>query len=219
LDWPGFGLTGPDPTGNYSNERSAQFLLAFMDELGVPKASLIGNSMGGQIAWMFASLHPERVGKLVLISPAGFSSPGQDYGKKPEVPAVIKILPYVLPPYFVQMSLAPAFGERGHLTPALIARYRDFMRAPGARPAMIARMEQDVLTDPAPALQRLQMPVLLLWGTKDGMIPVSNAADYLKLIPQAKCIELPGTGHVPQEEAPEASLRPLRAFLMGQDHG
>lgn len=219
LDLPGFGLTGPDPTGDYSDARSLRILLAFMDGLGVQKASLVGNSLGGKLAWMFAAEHPERVDKLVLISPAGFSSPGQDYGKKPEIPAMIKVLPYVLPAYFVKMSLAPAFGDPARFSTALIARYRDFMRAPGVRSAMIARMEQDVLSDPAPWLQRLHMPVLLLWGSNDGMIPAGNSADYERLIPQAKFVELPGTGHVPQEEAPEASLRPLRAFLLGPEPG
>lgn len=219
LDLPGFGLTGPDPAGDYSDARSVKILLAFMDGLGLRKASLVGNSLGGKLAWMFAAGHPERVEKLVLISPAGFSSPGQDYGKKPEIPAMIRVLPYVLPAYFVKKSLAPAFGDPARFSSALTARYRDFMRAPGTRPAMIARMEQDVLSDPAPWLQRLHMPVLLLWGRNDGMIPVDNVADYQRLIPQATVVELPGTGHVPQEESPEASLRPLRAFLLGPGRG
>jgi len=53
LDLPGFGLTGPDPTGDYSDARFNQILTALLDQLGVARATLIGNSLGGRLAWMF----------------------------------------------------------------------------------------------------------------------------------------------------------------------
>jgi len=55
--------------------------------------------------------------------------------------------------------------------------------------------------------------VLLLWGERDGAIPASHAADYKRVLPDARTVILPGIGHVPMEEAPEASVRALRAFL------
>ena len=79
-DLPGFGLTGRDP-GGYTDERGIAVLLGLLDRLGVVRASIIGNSMGGRIAWRFAAAHPERMDKLVLISPDGFASPGAAYGK------------------------------------------------------------------------------------------------------------------------------------------
>ena len=90
FDLPGFGLTGPDPTNDYSDARAVAVLAALMDTLSVQHASLIGNSMGGKLAWQFAAEHPDRVDKLVLISPDGFASPGFEYGKKAEVPTVAK---------------------------------------------------------------------------------------------------------------------------------
>jgi pimeloyl-ACP methyl ester carboxylesterase len=62
---------------------------------------------------------------------------------------------------------------------------------------------------------RLAMPVLLLWGERDRMIPARHARDWLALLPQAEHVELPGLGQLPQEEAPEVSLPPVRAFLEG----
>jgi pimeloyl-ACP methyl ester carboxylesterase len=64
-----------------------------------------------------------------------------------------------------------------------------------------------------PLLRRLAMPTLLLWGDKDGMIPVSNAQDYLAALPNASLVVVPGIGHVPQEEAPRETITPLRDFL------
>jgi pimeloyl-ACP methyl ester carboxylesterase len=81
------------------------------------------------------------------------------------------------------------------------------------RSAIIARMGQMVLPDPVPLLRRLTMPTLLLWGDKDGMIPATNAQDYLAALPDATLVVLPGIGHVPQEEAPRETIAPLRAFL------
>ncbi|MEO8935486.1 MAG: alpha/beta hydrolase [Burkholderiaceae bacterium] len=213
FDLPGCGLSPPDPTGDYSDARSIAVMLALMDRLGVAKASVVGNSMGGRIAWTFASEHPERVDKLVLISPDGFESPGFEYGRKPDVPATVKLMRYVLPKPLVKMSLAPAYADPKVMTDELATRYYDLMRAPGVRDAMIARMEQSIRFDPVPRLQAIRAPTLLLWGEQDKMIPFTNAADYVKSIPGAKLEPLPGVGHLPQEEVPERSLAAVRAFL------
>ena len=124
-DLPGFGLTGADPTGDYTDARVVVVLVALMDALAVSRASLIGNSMGGKLAWQFAAEHPDRVDKLVLISPDGYASPGFEYGKKPEVPAVARVLPYTLPRFMLRMNLAPAYGDSSRLTDATVTRYRD----------------------------------------------------------------------------------------------
>ena len=60
LDLPGSGLSPPDPSGNYTDARSIALLVALMDQLGIERASLIGNSIGGRIAWSFAAEHPDR---------------------------------------------------------------------------------------------------------------------------------------------------------------
>jgi pimeloyl-ACP methyl ester carboxylesterase len=89
------------------------------------------------------------------------------------------------------------------------------MLAPQVRPALIARMQQMVLQPPTPWLQRITAPTLLLWGEKDAMIPVSHAQDYLRDIRGSQLVTVPGVGHLPQEEAPVASLPAVRAFLEG----
>ncbi len=184
-----------------------------MDRLGIAKASVVGNSIGGRIAWTFAAGHPERVDKLVLVSPDGFESPGFEYGRRPDVPSTVKLMRWVLPKPLVKMSLAPAYADPKVMTDALATRYYDLMRAPGVRDAMIARMEQSIRFDPVARLQTIRAPTLLLWGEQDRMIPFTNAADYQKAIPRAKLVPLPGVGHLPQEEAPQRSLAVVREFL------
>jgi pimeloyl-ACP methyl ester carboxylesterase len=213
FDLPGFGLTGPDPTNDYSDERSLAVLAALMDRLEIAHATLVGNSIGGKIAWKFAVENPARVDRLVLVSPDGFASPGFEYGKKPDVPAMLRALPYVLPRYLLRMSLLPAYGDAAALSDSVVDRYRDMMLVPGVRAAMVARMEQVTVEDPVPLLGRIEVPTLLVWGEKDGMIPFANAYDYLKAIPRSSLAALPGLGHVPQEEAPSASIAPVIRFL------
>ena len=213
FDLPGFGLTGADPTRDYSDARTVQVLGALMDRLGLARASLAGNSLGGKIAWQFAADHPGRVDRLILVSPDGYASPGFEYGKRPHVPAVMRLLPYVLPRAMVRMTLAPAFANPASMTPALVTRYRDMMLAPGVRQAMLDRMSQVLLVPPDPALRRTTAPTLLLWGERDAMIPFSNSADYLRAIPHARLIALPALSHVPQEEAPTESAAAVAAFL------
>jgi len=213
FDLPGFGLTGADPTGDYTDARAVQVLLALMDALDIGQATLIGNSLGGKIAWQFAADHPDRVSKLVLISPDGYESPGFSYGKKPEVPAVMQILPYVLNSYLVRMNLTAAFADPRKMTPALVQRYKDMMLAPGVRRAMLARMGQVELQPPEPFLHRIEAPTLVMWGERDAMIPYTNAKNYIAALPHARLVTFTDLGHVPQEEAPERSLPPLEKFL------
>jgi pimeloyl-ACP methyl ester carboxylesterase len=215
FDLPGFGLTGPDPTGDYSDRRATQLIAALMDHFGIPAAAVIGNSLGGRIAWQFAAADPVRVTKLVLISPDGFASAGFEYGKAPEIPLIMQLFPYTLPAFMLRASLAPAYADPRRITPSIFARYQDFMLAPGDRTAMLARMRQTILADPAPILRQIRCPTLLLWGAKDGMIPISNAGDYLRDIPHARLVTLATLGHVPFEEDPAASLPPVLAFLAG----
>jgi pimeloyl-ACP methyl ester carboxylesterase len=213
FDLPGSGLSSPDPHGDYRDARTISILLALMDRLGIAKASLIGNSIGGRIAWTFAAEHPDRVDKLVLISPDGFASPGFDYGHAPKVPATLGLMRYVLPKSLLRASLKPAYGDPSTLTDQTVTRYYDLMLAPGVRQALLSRMQETVLVDPRPLLQRIKAPVLLLWGEHDGMIPFSNAQAYLQSLPNARLVALPTLGHVPQEEAPQTSIAPVLTFL------
>lgn len=213
FDLPGFGLTGADPTGDYRDARTMKIMIDLMDQLGVGRASLIGNSLGGRVAWNFAALHPDRVTRLVLVSPDGFASPGFAYDKPARVPVIMQALPYIAPRGMLKTSLAAAYANPDALSETTLTRYRDMMLAPGVRRAMLARMSQTVLRDPAPILARIKAPTLLLWGDKDGMIPIGNAVDYLRYLPGASLIRLPHLGHVPFEEDPAGSLPAVERFL------
>jgi pimeloyl-ACP methyl ester carboxylesterase len=213
FDFPGSGLSEPDRTGDYSDARSLDLVKGLMRQMGIERADLIGNSMGGRIAWKFAATYPALVSKLVLISPDGFASPGFEYGRPPKVPAGLELMKYFLPKPLLRTNLLAAYADPERLSDAQLDRYYDLLLAPGNRGAMIARMHQTVLEEPGPLLQRIEAPTLLLWGEADHMIPYSNASDYLRALPNAKLVSFPDLGHVPQEESPDASVQPLEQFL------
>jgi pimeloyl-ACP methyl ester carboxylesterase len=213
FDLPGSGLSEPDPSGVYTDARSMEIVLKLMDRLAIKSAVLVGNSIGGRLAWRFAADHPDRVTRLVLISPDGYASPGFEYGRPPEVPALMTAMRYVLPRFMLRPNIAAAYGNPDNLTVETFERYHALLLAPGNRAAMLERMRQTVLVDPEPFLRKIRVPVLLLWGEKDAMIPLANAADYMRILPQAELVTFPALGHVPHEEAPLASLAPVLAFL------
>ena len=76
-------------------------------------------------------------------------------------------------------------------------------------------MQQTVLLDPRPILPTITQPVLLMWGKKDALIPLANAQDYLKALPNASLVTFENLGHVPHEEDAEGSIASLLAFLEG----
>ncbi len=213
FDLPGSGLSAVDPTDDYTDARSLQLLLALMDDLQIERATIAGHSIGGRIAWKFAAAHPERVSRLVLISPDGFASPGFEYGRAAEVPATLGLMRYALPKSVLKMNLMPGYANPEFVTDALVSRYHDLMLAPGTRGALLRRLQQTVLEDPRPILANIHMPVLLLWGEQDAMIPVANAEDYLRALPQARIVRFPNVGHLAHEEGAAPSLAVLREFL------
>jgi pimeloyl-ACP methyl ester carboxylesterase len=214
IDLPGCGLSLPDPAEDYSDTHTIELILALLDRLKITKISVIGHSMGGRIAWTLAATHPQRVSKLVLISPDGFASQGFEYDKPPAVPAVIQLMRYTLPKWLVKLNLEPAYANAKTMTNDRATRYHELMLSPGSRKALIARMQQTILVNPVPLLKRIGAPTLLLWGKEDHFIPFANSEDYTSAIPDNRLIALDGIGHVPHEEDPHGALIPVRDFLL-----
>ena len=215
-DLPGFGLTGEVSSKDYSEQQDVATLRHFVNQLGVSHFSIVGHSLGGKIAWALAADEPDRVDALVLMAPDGFAPPEQ-WGTKPyEVPAVMRLMKYCLPEYFVRQALDSAFFDPQWLTQSMVDRYYDMLRAPGVRAAILDRAQQTVYSDPMPRLKQIKAPTLLLWGEHDAMIPSSNAQSYAAVLGQSQTVVLPRLGHVIQEEQPKVGLASVDEFLTAQ---
>ncbi len=210
LDLPGFGLSAADPSKDYSEARTGEVLLALMDALGVGRFDLAGASMGGRMAFALAAAHPDRVRRLALLAPDGFRAGGAAPAR---MPWWARLVPWVMPDWPLRRILAATYADPATMTDERFALYRDMLRAPGVRQAMLDRAKDLAPRDPVPELRAVRAPTLLLWGDRDRLVPPARAEDFARELAQSETVILPGIGHVPMEEAPEATAGILRRFL------
>ncbi|MBB3169219.1 alpha/beta fold hydrolase [Simiduia aestuariiviva] len=216
FDLPGFGLTGPSVDADYSIEYYAATVVGVLDALGIERCILVGNSLGGYVAWVAGLQYPERVEKLVLVDSAGipFESASVPLGfKLAQIESLRWVTERFLPRALIAASVRNVYADSTRVTDQIIDRYYDLTRRAGNRRALIARFQQTQPSALAERLGELTQPTLILWGDHDRLIPLSVAEVFSKTIPDSQLIVLPNVGHVPQEEVPAQSLRAVRAFL------
>jgi len=217
VDLPGHGLTGAVPNGDYSQEGMAKFVGEFADKIGLKSFALAGNSMGGGVAARFAEENPARVTKLILVDAGGL--PFKPAGGEPlafklaRIPVVSRLLLYVTPRSLVVQGLNQAIVHKEIITDAMIDSYWDFARMAGTREATLKRFQLSYDDYVAGHTGALTMPVLILWGEQDRLIPVAIAHDWQKAVKGSKLIVYPKTGHIPMEEVADQSAADVRAFL------
>ncbi len=216
LDLPAFGLTGPHPERDYSIASYVDFLEAFAKKLPLDTFYLAGNSLGGLIAWSYATAYPDRVEKLVLVDPSGMPN---DHGtplglKLAETPVVGQVLRYITPKPLFAKSLRDVYGDPAAVSDEVVDRYFQLFRRPGNRQAFIDRARSDHRV-PTESMSNISAPTLILWGERDNWIPVEHAQLFHGLIPDSEVITYPELGHVPMEEAPTLTAKDVRAFLDG----
>lgn len=192
--------------------QTVDFLGGLMDAMEIGEATLVGNSLGGLVAWRYAADHPGRVDRLVLIAPGGFSINGVT--EEPvDVPVGVRFYLTQAPRAVVAGATAGLFGDATRMDPALPDRIHDLMQGEGVGEALVQRLEVFTLPDPEADLARVTAPTLILWGGRDGMVPVEHAARFEAAMPDAEVIVYDDLGHILHEEAPERSLTDVRAFL------
>ncbi|WP_300531075.1 alpha/beta fold hydrolase [Maricaulis sp.] len=212
FDLPGHALTGPDPQARYSVADTVAFTRSLMDALALDEASLVGNSLGGLVAWRLAADHPERVSSLVLLAPGGFSINGVSEEPVP-VPAAVAFFLTQGPEFGIAAASRTLFGDPERMPEDLPARVHSLMRQPGVGDALVERLEVFTLPDPRADLARVEAPALIVWGERDVMVPPAHAGEFAAHMPDARIITYSDLGHVPHEEAPARTLADVRAFL------
>jgi pimeloyl-ACP methyl ester carboxylesterase len=216
VDLPGFGLTGPSPQGDYRIDAYTRFVLRLLDTLGVKRVVLIGNALGGEIAWQTAVLAPERVRKLVLIDSDGYQPSVLSMPLGFQIASMRGmrwVSERILPRALVESSVRSVFGDPAKATKDKVDRYFELNLRVGNRRALFMRMDQAQFGASAALIHRVQQPTLVMWGEKDEMIAPDQGTLFCRDIPKCKLITYPKLGHLPQEEDPTGTLVALRAFL------
>ena len=216
VDLPGFGLTGPSPQGDYRIDAYTRFVLRLMDTLEVKRVVLVGNALGGEIAWQTAILAPERVHKLVLIDADGYqpSVLSMPIGFQiASMRGLRWVSERILPRPLMAASLRSVFGEPDQVTAERVDRYFELNLRVGNRRALFQRMDQATFGESAPLIRRITQPTLVLWGERDQMISPDLGAQFCDDIPRCRLVTFPKLGHLPQEEDPDSTLKALEPFL------
>lgn len=217
FDLPGHGLTGPDLQERYSNAQTVDAVAALIDALEIEQPVLVGNSLGGLVAWRYAASHPDAVAGLILIAPGGYPINGVT-DEPVAVPGAVAAYLRLAPEAGVTQAYAALYGDPTRLSRERVIQVHALMRGRGVGEALVKRLEVFTLPNPDADLARVTAPTLVLWGARDVMIAPEQAARFDSALPDADVIVYEGLGHVPHEEAAQSTLVDARAFLARVAH-
>lgn len=221
-DWPGYGKSGDMP-GGMTQQQMIKFVVQFMDEVGIQQAHLVGLSMGGGAALGFTLGYPEKVSSLTLVD---------SYGLADKAPMHLISYLTIRNSWIIQATyswmkkskrltrwtMTSILKRPGSITPELVDEVfqavqdergwqsfedfqRDEMSPKGLKTVYMERLHE------------LDIPVLIVHGEKDGLVPVLAARKAAGKLKQGKLVVIPGCGHWPGREAPEEFNRAVMEFL------
>ncbi len=220
-DLLGHGLSDK-PNSDYSLGGYAVWLRDFMAALGIPRATVIGQSLGAGIAMQFAYQHRQRCERLILIGGSGLetelslplrllSAPGAEVVLPMVAPAPVRDMAKMVGSVLFSAGLPPAGKELWNTYTSLSdgASRAAFLRA--------ARSVVDYRAQAVTAMNQLhiaaQLPVLLIWGERDWVVPVSHGHAAHQALPGSRLTVLAGAGHFPHVQEPDAVTAVVRDFV------
>ncbi|HSV41294.1 MAG TPA: alpha/beta fold hydrolase [Nocardioidaceae bacterium] len=218
VDQPGFGDSDKPAIEGHFFTFAADALANLLDELGIERIHLLGNSLGGGTATRFALKYPDRVGRLILMGPGGLS---QNIFSPDPTEGVKRLMDFGANPSAESMEafIRVMIVNQKLCTPELVAERLANATAPGAREAMASMgasfynpetMEEGMLWREA---YKIRQHTLLTWGREDRVNPLDGGLIALKTIPKAQLHVFPNCGHWAQIEAADAFHTVSRDFL------
>ena len=215
IDLPGFGLTGPSIDNEYGMDLYIGYIRKFMDNLGIDKFHIGGNSLGGWIAWEFAVAHEERINKMVLVNAAGYVS-GGNYPLPfviAQTPVLRQVFNYeIVPKVVVRRFLRQVIKDQYVVTDHLVDRYYDIIHREGNLEAF-SRIANSKFIQNTNALRNIETPTLVLWGDEDAWISHHDAEKFKNDLKNVTVKIYKGVGHIPMEEIPELTANDVLNFL------
>jgi pimeloyl-ACP methyl ester carboxylesterase len=227
VDLPGFGLSEVYPDKLTSQRRHAAVLKELLDQLSIDEAFVGGNSMGGGVAWYFASEYHAAgfvVKGVILIDAVypGMTGEDEDGGLRALLSSPVGVFLSNLTPRFLFKSiLKVAYGSDAGINEADVDRYYLLLRGEGHREAIVSQTTEVDPEGSPTGMERLlrlkdeSIPTLVMWGKQDSWIPVATAdlfAQTLEL-PASNVIVYDALGHVPMEEDPQGTVEDVLIFL------
>lgn len=225
-DRPAFGLTQRPMPGEwqgenpYSPQGNVNLLFGLMDALDVQQAILVGNSAGGRVAVDAALAAPQRISALVLVDAAIYTGGGNRFGLMAafiNTPQMNRMGPYFARSIAGEQGtqfIQTAWHDPSKITPEINAGYRKPLQATNWDQALWELTKAGGSTlDIAPRLKELKMPVLVVTGDDDRIVPTADSQRLAGDIPGAQLTIFPNCGHVPHEECPSGFLKSVQPFI------
>lgn len=215
------------PMGDYSLSAHAAAMRDLLDHLDIEKVTLVGHSLGGGIAMQFFYLFPERVDRLVLVSSGGLGREVNLILRSVTLPGATHVLSVlasapVLSPVEALGRGASKVGWRPAADVGAIWQGFSSLGDRESRRAFLAttRAVIDIGGQSITAHDHLEgalpIPTLIVWGTKDRMIPVSHARSVQRALPDCRVELFEGAGHFPHLDDPDRFARVLREFIAAE---
>ncbi len=216
IDLKGFGYSERPDGGDYSLTAQARLILGAMDALGIGKATLIGQSMGGEVVMRMAGMAPERVERMILAA----SVPGKRVPIVPRLSFMRRLIDPIAK-LVAESSWRRLFYDRNRPDLAQIrAEYEKPARIYGTS-RTVWEMWDGIRHDERIDFAGLRQPVLILWAEKERILPLpGRSLRWLQAqLPQAVTEHIPASGHMLLEEQPAIVNRAIRRFLDGVPAG
>lgn len=211
------------PRSDYSLGAFAVGLRDLLDELGISRVTVVGQSLGGGVAMQFVYQHPDYCQRLVLISSGGL---GQDVGwtlRLLSAPGAELLMPVIAPRPVVQVGnkLRSWFSAANISSPRGAEMWSAYSSLSDAqtRQAFLRTLRSvvDYRGQAVSALNRLHLtsalPLLVIWGDADRIIPVEHGRALDGVRPGCRLEILPGVGHFPHVEKPNDVVELLDDFI------
>lgn len=216
------------PHGDYSLGAYASGMRDLMIALDVPKATVVGHSLGGGIAMQFAYQFPDRISRLVLVDTGGIGKEVNPALRAAALPGAEYVLPVLFSPTLHDAGLKvrnvlSSLGLRGSADVAGVAEGFASLRESDARRAFLhtVRSVIDPTGQRVSGADRLyltrEIPSLIIWGDRDRIIPVSHADMAHDLMPGSRLEIFPGAGHFPFNDDPDRFIKVLEKFIAETD--
>lgn len=221
LDLKGYGLSAKPADGKYAISDQADMVAQFIRTRDLRDLVVIGHSMGGGVALMtyfkVAEDNPGRIKSLVLIDSAGYPQKMPWFIRLAGIPLLNSVGTRLLSPRFAAgLVLRKCYYLKEKITDEQIDAYAYYGSLPGGREALVATAQQIVPEDIEAVTARYQtikVPVLIIWGEEDEVVPVDVGRKFKRDIPNSELVILPQCGHIPQEEEPGVTTRTVEVFL------
>lgn len=215
-DLPGFGYSDKSLDADYTIDAYADFIIQFMDKLQIRKAVLVGHSLGGGIALLASLKFPSRVKALILLDAEAYPITPPLMLKIAKLPLVRSIIHRAIGEWVVRISLKRSYYDQTLITDRLVGDYyRPFLTENGkAAPIKVLQaMDFDKLKELPGRYRHIRKKALIIWGKADQISRIHLAYKLNKDLPNSKLKIIPNSGHLVQEESPEAVNRAILNFV------